>query len=499
MSRDHGQQSDLFGLDPEPPSSAAGQSASRRKAAKTATAAAPMTPSVADSTDPFRPLADRLRPQNLDDFVGQESVLGPGMPLRLAIERGQAHSFILWGPPGVGKTTLARIFAQACDGELIIMSAVSAGVRDVRDVIEGARLRQAREGRRTLLFLDEIHRFNKAQQDALLPAMENGDLILIGATTENPSFSLNNALLSRARVYILKPIGPDALRRILRRAMDDPHGVRQSLELEADGDVSLPSIEPDVLDTMVQVADGDACRALTLLELAAQLAHQAGSKTIGEQALAQLLEAGPNRFDRGGDDFYDQISAMHKSVRGSNPDAAAYWLARMIDGGADPAYMARRLVRMASEDIGNADPRALTLAVDAWQAYERLGSPEGELMLTQTVIYLACAPKSNAAYMAHKAAASDARKKGSLPVPMHLRNAPTKLMKTEGWGKGYRYAHDEPGAYAAGETYLPDALLGTRYYQPVERGLEIRIAERLREQDELDRRARAQQQSDSAD
>jgi len=487
MTSDDPQQTDLFGA-PAGPTAPAGAGKPRTSRKPAPSAASALTEE--SLPDRFRPLADRLRPATLDDFLGQESVLGEGMPLRVAIERGQVHSFILWGPPGVGKTTLARIFARACDGELVIMSAVSAGVKDVRDVIESARARRADSGRRTLLFLDEIHRFNKAQQDALLPAMENGELILIGATTENPSFSLNNALLSRARVYILKPIDGAALTRILRRAMSHPMGVRLSLGLE--DEQAMPELDEDVLARMVEVADGDARRGLTLLELAAQLAHQSGSDRIGEQALAQLLEAGPNRFDKGGDDFYDQISAMHKSVRGSNPDAAAYWLARMIDGGADPAYMARRIVRMASEDIGNADPRALTLAMDAWQAYERLGSPEGELMLTQAVIYLACAPKSNAVYKAHNAAGADARKRGSLPVPMHLRNAPTKLMKTEGWGKGYRYAHDEPGAYAAGETYLPDDLLGTRYYQPVERGLEGRIAERLRELEELDRIAREQ-------
>ncbi|MFP4154444.1 MAG: replication-associated recombination protein A [Halothiobacillaceae bacterium] len=427
----------------------------------------------------LRPLPERMRPRTLDEVVGQQSLVGKGQPLRLAVERGQLHSLILWGPPGVGKTTLARVMASQAGADWLAISAVMAGVRDIRESIETAR---GLLPRRTVLFIDEIHRFNKAQQDALLPAVEEGLLTLIGATTENPSFSLNNALLSRARVYILQSLAPADIETLLHTALADAERGLGGAGLKTG---------PEAVSRIARVADGDARRALILLEIAATLAAERNG-VLDEQILDEVTRAGPNRFDKGGDEFYDQISALHKSVRGSDPDAAAYWLARMIDGGADPAYLARRLVRMASEDIGNADPRALTLAIDAWQAHERLGSPEGELMLTQVAIYLACAPKSNAVYVAHQAAMKDARESGSLPVPMHLRNAPTGLMKREGWGAGYRYAHDEGEGFAAGETYLPEPLAGRRYYQPVPRGLEIRIAEKLERLARLNETARAE-------
>jgi len=425
----------------------------------------------------LRPLPERMRPKDLDEVIGQAHLVGAGQPLRLAVDKGRLHSLILWGPPGVGKTTLARLIAAQAGARWQSISAVMAGVKDIRQAIDTAR---ARHDGRSLLFIDEIHRFNKSQQDALLPAVEEGVLTLIGATTENPSFSLNNALLSRARVYILKSLTAEDIEVLLRRALDD---VERGLGSEA------VSIEQEAVARLARAADGDARRALILLEIAATLAREQQGR-ITPAILDEVTRAGPNRFDKGGDDFYDQISALHKSVRGSDPDAAAYWLARMIDGGADPGYLARRLVRMASEDIGNADPRALSMAMDAWQAYERLGSPEGDLMLTQTAIYLACAPKSNAVYMAHKAAIKDARECGSLPVPMHLRNAPTALMKREGWGEGYRYAHDEGEGFAAGEVYLPDRLIGQCYYRPVNRGLEIRIGEKLARLAALNQQAR---------
>ncbi|MGC9457505.1 MAG: replication-associated recombination protein A [Halothiobacillaceae bacterium] len=427
----------------------------------------------------LRPLPERMRPRSLDEVVGQQALVGSGQPLRLAVERGQLHSLILWGPPGVGKTTLARVMAGQAGADWLSISAVMAGVKDIRQAIDTAR---ARLPQRTVLFIDEIHRFNKSQQDALLPAVEEGLLTLIGATTENPSFSLNNALLSRARVYILQSLEATDIETLLQAALTD---AERGL-----GGAGL-SIGEDAVSRIARAADGDARRALILLEIAATLAQERGGR-IDETILDEVTRAGPNRFDKGGDDFYDQISALHKSVRGSDPDAAAYWLARMIDGGADPAYLGRRLVRMASEDIGNADPRALSLAVDAWQSYERLGSPEGDLMLTQVAIYLACAPKSNAVYVAHKAAMKDARESGSLPVPMHLRNAPTGLMKRAGWGAGYRYAHDEGEGFAAGETYLPEPLIGRKYYQPVDRGLEIRIGEKLARLAALNEAARAE-------
>ncbi|WP_372591517.1 replication-associated recombination protein A [Guyparkeria sp.] len=424
----------------------------------------------------FRPLADRMRPQTIEEFAGQTRVVGESSPLRVAMEKGQAHSCLLWGPPGVGKTTLARLYADRLQAEIVYLSAVEAGVRELRAVIQAARDRRSASGRLTVLFLDEIHRFNKSQQDQLLPSVERGVLVLVGATTENPSFSLNNALLSRLRVYRLEPLDQPAMQALLERALDHPQGV-----LETTGGVPL-RIDPEIRNRLIETADGDARRLLTLLELAAQLAEESedGSlRVVGEYTLESLLQQAPRRFDQGGDEFYDQISAMHKAIRGSNPDAGAYWLLRMLDGGADPAYLARRLVRIASEDVGNADPRALTMALDAWTAYDRLGVPEGELMLTQAAMYLAVAPKSNGVYKAHNALLATIRERGSDPVPMHLRNAPTSLMEREGWGKGYRYAHDEPDAYAAGETYLPEGLVGQRFYQPVDRGLERTIAERM--------------------
>lgn len=453
-------QDDLFGIDEPKP---------------------PMEP-----TSVYRPLADRLRPSHVDEFAGQVRVVGESAPLRVAMEKRQAHSCLLWGPPGVGKTTLAGLYAERLQAEIVYMSAVEAGVRELRAVIQAARERRQSSGRLTVLFLDEIHRFNKTQQDQLLPSVERGVLVLVGATTENPSFSLNNALLSRLRVYRLQPLDDAAMHALLDRALTHPEGVRETTG-------GLPLVmEPAIADRLVAAADGDARRLLTLLELAAQLAGDNADGTareVGEETLEALLSQSPRRFDQGGDEFYDQISAMHKAIRGSNPDAGAYWLLRMLDGGADPSYLARRLVRIASEDIGNADPRALTMALDAWTAFDRLGVPEGELMLTQAAMYLAVAPKSNAVYTAHKAILATVKQRGTDPVPMHLRNAPTALMEQEGWGKGYRYAHDEPEAYAAGETYLPDGLVGERFYAPVERGLERSIAERMRYWDELDEQA----------
>lgn len=428
----------------------------------------------------FQPLAARMRPANLDEYVGQAHLVGPGKPLRRAVEQGQLHSMILWGPPGVGKTTFARLLANVGDLSYETLSAVLSGVKDIRDVVERARNRKQSQGRDTLLFVDEVHRFNKSQQDAFLPHIEDGTFIFVGATTENPSFELNSALLSRTRVYVLKNLDKPDILELLNRALVSPAGFGGTLQVPA-----------EVLDTMAEASGGDARRALNILEVAADLAEpdDNGQNAITAQTLEQVLQTSLRRFDKGGDVFYDQISALHKSVRGSSPDGSLYWLCRMLDGGCDPLYVARRLVRIASEDIGNADPRALQITMQAWDAQERLGSPEGELALAQAVTYLALAPKSNAVYKAFNQCMADIRKDPDYEVPVHLRNAPTKLMKSLGHGDEYRYAHDEPDAYAAGESYLPEAIHQRRYYQPVMRGLEIKLAEKRQRLDDLDARS----------
>ncbi len=425
----------------------------------------------------FQPLAERMRPHELSDYVGQSHILSAGKPLQIALTSGRLHSMIFWGASGTGKTTLARLIAKQSNAEFLAISAVLAGVKEIREAIEHAKTIQKFEKRRTILFVDEVHRFNKSQQDAFLPHVEDGTVYFIGATTENPSFALNNALLSRARVYVLNPLTHADLFNILNHTLKNKiHGLGE-LKLEISDEIKLQ---------FAQTADGDARRLLNLLELAAEVAAAQSSVIIDETIAQAVLSGGVRRFDSHGEEFHNQISALHKSVRGSSPDAALYWLCRMIDGGCDLSYLARRIVRIASEDIGNADPRALEIALNAWQAQERLGSPEGELSLAQAVIYMACAPKSNAVYMAYNAAMAHVKATGTLEAPIHLRNAPTKLMKALDYGKMYRYAHNEPDAYAAGEDYFPESLAGTRYYQPVERGLEIKIKEKLARLRELD-------------
>jgi putative ATPase len=427
---------------------------------------------MSKATSAHAPLAERLRPQSLAEVIGQQHLLGEGMSLRIAFESGQPHSCILWGPPGTGKTTIARLMADAFDALFITISAVLGGVKDIRDAVEQAQVAQG-HGRRTIVFVDEVHRFNKSQQDAFLPHVESGLFTFIsglftfiGATTENPSFEVNSALLSRAAVYVLQPLSEDDLRQIVQRA--------QAID-------AVPAIEDKALDRLIAYADGDARRLLNTLETLAVAATREKRAEVSDEWLLKVLGERMRRYDKGGEQFYDTISALHKSMRGSDPDATLYWFVRMLDGGVDPRYIARRMIRMAVEDVGLADPRALRIALDAAEVYERLGSPEGELALAECLVYLAIAPKSNAVYVGYNEARALVRKDGTRPVPLHLRNAPTRLMKDLGYGKEYRYAHDEEGGFAAGETYFPEGMKPPQFYRPVERGLEIRIAEKLRD------------------
>ena len=424
----------------------------------------------------YRPLADRMRPVTLEQYTGQAHILGKDKPLRKAIESGHLHSMVFWGPPGTGKTTLAKIIAASCQAQFLTISAVLGGVKEIRQAIDTARVYREQSGRETVLFVDEVHRFNKSQQDSFLPHVEDGTITFIGATTENPSFELNNALLSRASVYVLQPLSDGELVDLSRRAFSNYMFIKEILD--------------DARNAIVGYADGDARRLLNLIEQLADAAEETGRSDIDDDFVKATLTQSLRRFDKGGDQFYDQISALHKSVRASSPDAALYWMVRMLDGGADPLYLGRRIVRMASEDIGLADPRALRMALDACETYERLGSPEGELALAEVVIYLAVAPKSNAAYVAYNAARALIREDKSRPVPEHLRNAPTKLMKDLGYGANYRYAHDEAGAYAAGESYFPDGMTPPKLYEPTEFGLEAKIREKLAYLRELDRKSR---------